>query len=130
MSLPDLVIVQEAGLRTARNGLRIPDVMVLPAEEDSVWAEQPPIIVVEITSRSTRAEDTLRKREEYARTGAGQYWLLDREHRTLTVVEYDHGIPSVILELDDEERSGEVRVGECGVVAVDLRRLLPDLPAD
>lgn len=128
-SLPGLVPVGEAGLRTIRDGHRIPDVMLLRAEEDSVWARQRPVLVVEITSRSTRTEDTLRKPGEYAQAGVGQYWLLDRDHRSLTVIEHRDGVSSVILELDDDRPSGVVPVGEHGVVHVDLAKLLPVLPA-
>lgn len=127
-SLPDLVVVAEAGLRTLRDGRRIPDVMVLRDEEDAVWAEQAPVLVVEVTSRSTRIEDTLRKPGEYAQAGVGQYWLLDRDHRTLAVLEHTAGASSVILELDDDRPAGEVVVGEHGVVAVDLATLLRQPP--
>jgi Uma2 family endonuclease len=126
-SLPDLVPVAEAGLRTIRDGHRIPDVMLLRAEEQSVWAEQRPVLVVEITSRSTRTEDTLRKPGEYAQAGVGQYWLLDRDQRSLTVIEHLDGVASVILELDDGRPTGRVDVGGHGVVDVDLPALLgPD----
>jgi len=123
-SLPTLVPVAEAGLRTIRDGHRIPDVMLLRNEEQSVWAEQRPVLVAEITSRSTRTEDTLRKSGEYAQAGVGQYWLLDRDHRSLTVIEYLDGVASVVLELDDDHPTGRVRVGEDGVVDVDLGTLL------
>lgn len=126
-SFPDLVPVAEAGLRTIRDGHRIPDVMLLRTEEQSVWAEQRPVLVVEITSRSTRIEDTLRKPGEYARAGVGQYWLLDRDHRSLTVIEYRDGAAAVIVELDGARPTGRVSVGEHGVVDVDLPALLgPD----
>lgn len=123
-SLPGLVPVCEAGLLTVRDGHRIPDVMLLRAEENSVWAEQRPVLVVEITSRSTRTEDTLRKPGEYAQAGVGQYWLLDRDHRSLTVIEHVDGVLAVVLELDHDEPAGRVKVAEHGVVEVDLRRLL------
>lgn len=128
-SLPGLVPVGEAGLRTVRDGHRIPDVMLLRAEEDSVWARQRPVLVVEIASRSTRTEDTLRKPGEYAEAGVGQYWLLDRDHRTLTVIDHADGVPSVVVELDDDRPTGRVTVGEHGVVDVDLAALL-GRPAD
>jgi len=123
-SLPGLVPVGEAGLLTVRDGHRIPDVMLLPAEEESVWAEQRPVLVVEITSRSTRTEDTLRKPGEYAQAGVGQYWLLDRDHRSLTVIEHVDGVPAVILELDDDQPVGQLSVGGYGVLDVDLGTLL------
>ena len=43
-----------------------------------LWEEpKAPDFVLEITSRSTRAEDQGRKREVYASLGVGEYWLFD-----------------------------------------------------
>lgn len=123
-SLPTLVPVAEAGLRTVRDGHRVPDVMLLRTEEPNVWAEQRPVLVVEITSPSTRIEDTLRKPQEYAQAGVGQYWVLDRDHRSLSVIEHLDGAASVIVELDDDHPTGRVEVGGHGVVDIDLGALL------
>ena len=43
-----------------------------------LWEEpKAPDFVLEVTSRSTRAEDQGRKREVYASLGVGEYWLFD-----------------------------------------------------
>ena len=43
-----------------------------------LWEEpKAPDFVLEVTSRSTRAEDQGRKRETYASLGVGEYWLFD-----------------------------------------------------
>jgi Uma2 family endonuclease len=42
-----------------------------------LWEEAPPAAVFEITSRSTRREDLVKKRALYARIGVGEYYLYD-----------------------------------------------------
>ena len=49
--------------------------------------EEPPLLVVEILSPSTRARDLTLKRAAYERGGAGAYWILDPEVPRLTVLE-------------------------------------------
>jgi Uma2 family endonuclease len=61
-----------------------PDVMVaegLQARELRLnyllWEEKPPSLVVEVTSRSTRREDTGKKKSLYERIGTAEYVLFD-----------------------------------------------------
>jgi Uma2 family endonuclease len=124
-SLTGVFVAAEAGVRTVRDGHRIPDIIVTNEDEDTVWGTEPPILVVEVISPATRSEDTLRKPGEYAASGIGQYWLVDRFHRTLTVIAYDDQVPTFLLELDDTHPTGDVTVGEHGTVHLDLRELLP-----
>ena len=42
-----------------------------------IWEEKPPSFVLEITSRSTRREDTDAKRRRYAAWGVDEYFLYD-----------------------------------------------------
>ena len=44
------------------------------------------MLVVEVTSRATRRRDVALKREAYARWGIPEYWIVDRDARTVTVV--------------------------------------------
>jgi Uma2 family endonuclease len=125
-SLDGVEVLPEAGVRTIRDGHRIPDISVIRKLTDIVWGTEPPILVVEVISRGSRSEDTLRKPGEYAAAGIGQYWLVDRFHRTLTVIENDDQAPAVLLELDDAHPTGDVTVGEYGTVHLDLRELLPN----
>ncbi|MGH2542322.1 MAG: Uma2 family endonuclease, partial [Ardenticatenaceae bacterium] len=62
----------------------VPDVFVVEGIPDhprrvyKLWEEmQPPIVVWEITSRATRREDLVKKRELYARLRVREYYLFD-----------------------------------------------------
>jgi Uma2 family endonuclease len=61
-----------------------PDVFVVkgvpkgPRRTYRLWEErQPPVLVIEVTSASTRYEDTVEKKEKYARLGVEEYFLFD-----------------------------------------------------
>lgn len=123
VALPGTLAVMEAGLRTVRDSHRIPDVMVLPAYKNAVWTEQTPVVAVEVSSPSTKAEDLFRKVTEYQAAGVQQYWLVDRKQRSLTVLGNDGTGWDVLLDLDHDRPKGEVAVGEHGVVQLDLDAL-------
>ena len=64
-----------------------PDLMVRQENPGSDWAKAPiPVLVVEILSRSTRRRDQEQKRQFYLDVGVGEYWMVDRERRVITVV--------------------------------------------
>lgn len=112
------------GLTSRVRDHRIPDVAVCETFEDVSITEQVPIVAVEILSRSTRAEDTMRKSAEYAADGISQYWLVDRDQRTITILRNADGAWEIEFELDDERRTGTVTVGEYGEVSLHLPALL------
>jgi Uma2 family endonuclease len=65
----------------------LPDVLVAPAEDcgdDGIRV--PPLLVVEVLSRSTRRRDRGEKRDLYAELGVPHYWLIDPERQTATVL--------------------------------------------
>ncbi len=65
-----------------------PDLMVRqpPAHDDEPWEDQPlPILAVECTSRFTRRRDLTTKREFYLGLGITEYWVVDRETRSVHV---------------------------------------------
>jgi Uma2 family endonuclease len=67
-----------------------PDVVVAATDapgQDALHA--PPLLVVEVTSRSTRSEDLGRKMRAYAEGGAPWYWIADSGAATLTVYRND-----------------------------------------
>lgn len=126
--LSGLVVVPEAGVRTAPARYRIPDVVVLvEVPEDPVWVTDPPVVVAEVLSPGTRREDQLRKTGEYLAAGIDQYWMVDPEHGELTVLravaEGDTMSWETAIELDPDQRRGEVPVGEHGTVSIDLDAL-------
>jgi Uma2 family endonuclease len=58
--------------------LRQPDLVVVPDDMPSeLRRTTPPVMVVEVLSPTTRAVDLRDKRAEYARAGAGHYWVVD-----------------------------------------------------
>jgi Uma2 family endonuclease len=64
-----------------------PDLMVRRAAPGADWDRAPiPILIVEILSSGTRRRDQEQKRELYLDAGVGEYWMVDPERRTITVV--------------------------------------------
>ena len=66
-----------------------PDLMVRPITDrlPASWDAAPlPILVVEVTSATTRRRDRVEKRELYLRAGIPDYWIVDRERRSIRVV--------------------------------------------
>ena len=50
-----------------------------------------PDLVVEILSPSTRARDLRQKRDLYERSGVKEYWIVDADEKTLTMLALDGG---------------------------------------
>jgi Uma2 family endonuclease len=74
------------------------------------------VLVVDVVSPSSRLEDRVRKREEYARAGIPRYWIIEQEQ------------PQVVLMLKLDDKTG-------GYVSAlpspqSLRWLLTTDPAD
>ncbi|WP_345262438.1 Uma2 family endonuclease [Nocardioides nanhaiensis] len=126
--LPDGVVFTEVGLRLPGDRLRAPDVMVTDRWPEGAWVVDPPVLVAEVLSPSTRSEDTVGKSAEYAAGGVGQYWILDPEQRWLEVLQADRGGWTPLLRLDDETPRGQVVVPGHGVVHLDLTTLLRPAP--
>ena len=74
-----------------------PDLMVRqpPSDAKADWDSAPlPTLIVEILSDSTRRRDQNQKRELYLEAGVAEYWMVDPERRTITVVRKDE--PDVV----------------------------------
>lgn len=123
LGLPGLRVMVEAGLKM-EHSLRGPDVMVTRDLPTGPWVEASPVLVVEVLSPSTQSEDLLRKAPEYAAAGVGQYWIVNRDHRTLEVHVLVDGHWELSALFDKATPKGEVVVGDHGVVAIDLLDLL------
>ena len=64
-----------------------PDLMVRRTAPGADWDGAPlPILIVEILSPSTRRRDREQKRELYSDASIPEYWMVDPERRTITVV--------------------------------------------
>lgn len=66
-----------------------PDIMVTDrsSPDDDVLREPPPLLVVEISSPSTRDIDFGKKRRAYAAGGASWYWIVDLLRREVVVLQ-------------------------------------------
>jgi len=65
-----------------------PDLMVRPAAPPrTTWDRAPkPILVVEVTSETTRRRDYFHKRQLYLDLGIPEYWIVDTEDREVHIV--------------------------------------------
>ncbi|MBW4614193.1 MAG: Uma2 family endonuclease [Desmonostoc vinosum HA7617-LM4] len=98
VALPALV-----GVRSPRgrnwDTCRIPDVTVLTVTQWEAMSdreavinlnEPPPILVVEVVSRSTKAEDYRSKRAEYGLLEIPEYWIVDPLEGKITLCILEH----------------------------------------
>lgn len=92
------IVASESGWSVGPN-LFIPDVMVVDAGAfaASVVTRPPPLLVVEITSHSTRSDDWGRKRDAYGSGGAEWYWIVDLDVPEIAVLENRGGRFEVVL---------------------------------
>jgi Uma2 family endonuclease len=66
-----------------------PDLMVRqpPARARTAWKDAPlPILIVEVFSPYTRRRDQIEKRTFYLDAGIAEYWMVDPEDASITVV--------------------------------------------
>jgi Uma2 family endonuclease len=84
-----LVYRARAVLRVGRDVEVEPDLMVRQPhpDPDGAWETAPrPILVVEVVSPSTRRRDYEKKPDLYAAQAIPEYWIVDDDTRTITVV--------------------------------------------
>jgi Uma2 family endonuclease len=97
--LPGLV-----GIRSPRSGkwdtCRIPDLVVMPLAQwraletrEAVieFTDEPPSIVVEVVSESTKNTDYRAKRAEYSILDIPEYWIVDPLLNKVTILSLDEG---------------------------------------
>jgi Uma2 family endonuclease len=60
-------------------------------EADDFWVRWVPELVIEVVSPSSRKRDYQEKPEEYLRFGVKEYWIIDSELGTLTVLRRSRG---------------------------------------
>lgn len=97
--LPGLV-----GIRSPRGGkwdtCRIPDLVVMPSAQwraletrEAVieFTDEPPLIVVEVVSESTKTTDYRAKRAEYSILDIPEYWIVDPLLNKVTILSLDEG---------------------------------------
>lgn len=109
------VVPGTVGVRTAYNKSRIPDVMILSAEQcqeirnmTSAVLETPPLLVVEIASPGNSDDDYRYKRSEYAVIEIPEYWIIDPELAKVSVLLLVNGFYEVAEFMGNEEIKSSV----------------------
>ena len=123
-AFPGAVVRYERGLALPTGTLRIPDIAVQRSRDDEVWSTDPPVLVAEVLSPSTRGEDLFHKPDDYRLAGIEQYWIVDGAARTLTVLVNAGDHWDIGLNLTDDDPTGSVEVADLGAVELDLAALL------
>jgi len=77
-----------------------PDLLIVtnPGQISERAIEGAPLLVVEVLSPSTRAQDRGIKMRRYADLGVRHYWILDPDHERLECLRLDAGAFSVVAE--------------------------------
>ena len=82
----DYEVLEGPGINLADDLHRVPDVAVIrAAPAGDGFITQPPVLAVEVASKSTRKRDRTTKKENYAAFGIDLYWLVVPEPASLTV---------------------------------------------
>jgi len=113
-------VYPEWGWRAAPQRDFEPDVMIASKDapgEDLLRAA--PLLVIEVTSRSTAGEDWGRKRDAYAAGGAAWFWIIDSESAEVTIMRNENGHFVITQRLSD----GQHRLVEPFELTLDLVRL-------
>lgn len=79
-----------SGVRVSESTYVIPDVVFVSRDRVSIFGEESieaaPDLVCEILSPSTRRQDLITKRALYSRIGVLEYWLIDPDARSVSVL--------------------------------------------
>jgi Uma2 family endonuclease len=93
LSLTWKVMPATVGIRTDKAKSRIPDLMILTAEQcqeiktmTTAVIEFPPVLVIEIVSPGNADDDYRYKRSEYAVRGIPEYWIVDPMELKISVL--------------------------------------------
>lgn len=83
------LVTSKAKLKISQFGGREPDIFFIPKSlyrfvGKNLFKGIPPL-VIEILSPSTKRDDRIEKRREYARLGIGEYWIVDFPNRRIEV---------------------------------------------
>ena len=103
------VAKRDAGVRTGEYSARIPDLIVIQADQwldnpqASAVLQVPPLLVVEVVSPSTKKIDYRYKQSEYAATRIPEYWIVDPEAQTVSILTWDDGLYEVASYKIDEQ---------------------------
>jgi Uma2 family endonuclease len=84
-----------------------PDIIIVLNERLGILTEEgaegAPDLVVEILSPKTRRLDLANKKQEYARAGVKELWIIDPEPRTVTMHRFNPDGSDMVTELDENQ---------------------------
>jgi Uma2 family endonuclease len=82
--------------------------------------EGAPDLVVEVLSDGTSSRDCIVKRDLYARSGIGEYWIVDPQERSVMVLVLEGGNYRVHCHARSTARIGSVVLPELELVPLDI----------
>jgi len=88
----------------------VPDLAVVAAAPDAEAIFEPPLLLIEVLSPSTRHVDLRRKRELYAAGGLPWYWVVDLANNELVVLRNDGGSFVEVQRLSSGTTIGPVEI--------------------
>ena len=103
----NLTVLAGVGVNISRFQHRVPDIAVVAADSfDTMIQEQPPALVVEVSSPSTRLYDRNRKQDVYESFGIPSYWIVeqDRDHPRLIAFELRDGKYELVADVTAGEQ--------------------------
>jgi Uma2 family endonuclease len=77
-----ILTATEQRVRVSGSRIRIPDVVVVRAEDQPDVLTEPPLLVVEILSPDDTYSDTQERAEDYLRMGVATVWIIDPKTRS------------------------------------------------
>jgi Uma2 family endonuclease len=93
------------GVRLQPDTLLVPDLCVVARDRLHIAGEKaidgPPDLIIEILSPGTRRRDMTVKQSLYARFGVREYWLVDHDARSVTVLALADGRYAAVAPHDD-----------------------------
>ncbi len=85
-----LEILGGVGVNLASDLHRIPDLVVIREDQfEGGYQTKPPILAVEVASRSTRKRDRTKKLREYEAFGIETYWIVEPEFERPSLTAYE-----------------------------------------
>ena len=84
-----------------------PDIIIVLNESLAILTEEgaegAPELVVEILSPKTRRLDLMNKKQEYARAGVKELWIIDPEPRTIMIHQFASGGGENVRQINEED---------------------------
>ena len=130
--MPCTVLIAPCDVRLDRDNYTMvqPDVLVICGTLDrrAIRIEGAPDLAVELLSPSTRRKDMLLKLAKYENAGVREYWIVDPEHRLVTVHYFEEEDYLPHLYSFDSEIPVYISDGACKIDFSEIGSQFPDQP--